>query len=154
MRLITIVSFLVATAHVAISAPVYSITRRDQGGVGAVIPVIPSCNGAVHCDYNEEEDIHGRQLSTLLARKLLRDGPNGLFRRGGSSAPTSGPFKKSVRPLTAGSGRTSSNILGSDIAGLHPAHFAHSTSPKGHDIAEHSSEAHDTTPHSPAESSN
>ncbi|KAF8578148.1 hypothetical protein K439DRAFT_1621553 [Ramaria rubella] len=81
MRLITIVSFLVATAHVAVSAPVYSIAPRGQGGVGAVIPVIPFRNGVVQRDYNEEEDIHARQLATLLVREPLCDGPNGLFRR-------------------------------------------------------------------------
>ncbi|KAF8577279.1 hypothetical protein K439DRAFT_564631 [Ramaria rubella] len=80
MRFITIVSLLVPTAHVAVSAPVYSIARRDQGGIGAIIPVIPSWNDVIQRDYNEE-DIHARQLATLLVRELLFDGPNGYFRR-------------------------------------------------------------------------
>ncbi|KAF8572628.1 hypothetical protein K439DRAFT_152385, partial [Ramaria rubella] len=76
MRFIPIVSLLVATAHVAVSAPVYSIARRDQDGVGAVIP---SWNNVVRRDYNEEEDIHARQLANLLMRELLSDGRH--FRR-------------------------------------------------------------------------
>ncbi|KAF8573634.1 hypothetical protein K439DRAFT_940551 [Ramaria rubella] len=76
MRFIPFVSLLVATAHVAVSAPIYSIARRDQDGVGAVIP---SWNNVVRRDYNEEEDIHARQLANLLMRELLSDGRH--FRR-------------------------------------------------------------------------
>ncbi|KAF8588482.1 hypothetical protein K439DRAFT_636239 [Ramaria rubella] len=78
MRFIPIASILVATAHVAFSAPVYSLARRAQDGDGAAMILIPPSNGVVRRDGNEEQDLLVREL---FARELFSNGPDALVVR-------------------------------------------------------------------------
>ncbi|KAF8574389.1 hypothetical protein K439DRAFT_855861 [Ramaria rubella] len=77
MRFFTIASLLVATAHIALSAPIDSVARRAQDGGAVMIPIPPS-NGVVQHADNEEQDLLVREL---FARELFSDGPYVLFTR-------------------------------------------------------------------------
>ncbi|KAF8583697.1 hypothetical protein K439DRAFT_1634226 [Ramaria rubella] len=88
MRFIAITSILFAASQVAVSAPIYSLARRAQDGVGAAIP---AWSEVAQRDENDE-DLFVREVANVYARESFSDTHDGLLTR--TLKRRGGPRKK------------------------------------------------------------